>query len=103
MSRTTHTRARDWAAEAIDAQDVGAKAKYHLRDKHGRRVRVAGRHVRRRQPNFFSVGESLTGDPFDDLVVVLFNPDWTIGYAYRLPIEVVRRHAKQPAARSPDS
>ena len=43
-----------------------------------------------------SDGTTLDGEPFEDLVVVLFNRDWSVQYAYRLPIETVRRHHKQP-------
>src|SRR5258705_399935 len=96
MASETHSRARAWAAERLPAEDVGAGATFHLRDGGARRVRVAGRHIEGRQPNYFSAGPTLAGEPFDDLVVVFFNRDWSVRYAYRLPIEAVVTHHKQP-------
>lgn len=96
MAPGTHERACAWAAEVLAAEDVGTGATYHLRGPDGRRIRVAGRHVRGREPNFFHISDTLQGDPFDDLVVVLFAPDWTTRYAYRLPLKAVRHHHKQP-------
>jgi hypothetical protein len=97
MASDTHSRARAWAAQRLPADDVGtAGATFHLRDRRGRRVRVAGRHYEGRQPNYFAVGPTLASDPFDDLVVVFFDRDWSVRYAYRLPFEAVVRHHKQP-------
>jgi hypothetical protein len=96
MARETHARARAWASARLDAEDVGPGATYHLRDARGRRIRVAARHIERRQPNFFALGDSLAGDPFDDIVVVLFESDWSVCYAYRLPLNAARDHHKQP-------
>src|SRR3954470_19454819 len=87
MAADTHTRAREWTAERLAAEDVGSGATFHLRDGRGRRLRVAGRHIESRQPNFFAVGDSLAGEPFDDLVVVLFDQHWSVRYAYRPPLE----------------
>jgi len=80
----------------VGAEEVGRGATYHLRGRDGRRIRVAGRHIESRQPNYFHAGQSLEGDPFDNLVVVLFRSDWTVEYAYRLPLDAVRHHHKQP-------
>src|SRR5689334_4592254 len=96
MAPDTHQRARQWACEQLPAVDAGGDATYHLRDTSGRRIRVAGRHIDGRQPTSFSLGDTLDGDPFDDLVLVLFTPDWSVQYAYRLPLEAARRHHKQP-------
>jgi hypothetical protein len=96
MAAATATRAREWAADVLDAEDVGTGASYHIRDGTGRRIRVAGRHIRARQPNFFALGATLDGNPFDDLVVVLFNTDWSIRYAYRLPLHAAIAHHRQP-------
>ena len=98
MASDTHSRARAWAADRLRAADVGRDATFHLRDESGRRVRVAGRHIEGRQPNYFSIGPTLAGDPFDDFVVVLFDEDWSVQYAYRLPVEAVIDHHKQPGA-----
>lgn len=45
------------------------------------------------------MGPTLDGDPFDALAVILFEADWSVRYAYLLPIDVVRAHHKQPGAR----
>jgi hypothetical protein len=66
------------------------------REGSGRPIRVAGRHIEGRQPNFFALGWTLSQRPFDDLVVVLFETDWTVQYAYRLPLEAVVDHHRQP-------
>jgi hypothetical protein len=95
MASETHARARAWASERLGAHDVGDDAPFHLRDPGGRRVRVAGRHIEGREPNYFHVAPTLT-DEFDDLVVILFDPDWTVRYAYRLPLEAVIDHHRQP-------
>jgi hypothetical protein len=95
MAAETHDRARQWACRALDAHDAGSGSTYHLRDPQGRRIRVAGRHIEGREPNFFALGETLAGQPFDDLVVVLFETDWTPRYAYRLPLDAVIEHHKQ--------
>jgi hypothetical protein len=87
MSAGTHERARSWAAAHLDAVDVGSGATFHLRGRDGRRIRVAGRHIEGRQPNYFALGSTLSGDPFDDVAVVLFNSDWSVKYAYRLPLD----------------
>jgi hypothetical protein len=92
----THERARAWAAARIDAEDTGAQGGFHLRSRDGRRIRVAGRHIEGRQPNYFSLGDTLSGDPFDEVVVVLFNDDWSVNYAYRLPLSAAIAHHKQP-------
>ena len=96
MAGDTHARTRAWAARVLGAHDVGAGGTFHLRDADGRRIRVAGRHIEGRQPNYFALGPTLDGAPFDDLVVVLFEEDWTIRYAYRLPLAAVADHHKQP-------
>jgi hypothetical protein len=96
MAAETHQRAREWAATRLDAVDVGFGATYHLRDRQGRRVRVAGRHIGGRQPNYFNLGATLASDPFDDVVVVLFNTDWSVRYAYRVPLAAAIAHHKQP-------
>ena len=95
MSAETHERARSWAADRLDAVDVGWRD-LHLRGRDGRRIRVAGRHIEGRQPNYFSLGSTLRGEPFDDVVVVLFNQDWSVEYAYRLPLGAAIEHRKQP-------
>ena len=66
MASETHGRAREWAADALDAETIGPGATYHLRGRDGRRIRVAGRHIEGRQPNFFTAGETLASRPFDD-------------------------------------
>jgi hypothetical protein len=96
MASETHWRAREGECVQLSAADVGGGATYHLRDPKDRRIRVAGRRIEGRQPNFFSLGETLDGEPFDDVVLVLFNSDWSVQYAYRLPLEAARRHHKQP-------
>ena len=96
MAADTHERARAWAADVLGAEDVGGGASYHLRDTNGRRIRVAGRHIESRQPNFFALGPSLIDAPFDDLVVVLFETDWMVRYAYLVPLEAAVDHHKQP-------
>jgi hypothetical protein len=96
MSAGTHERARSWAAAHLDAVDVGSGATFHLRGRDGRRIRVAGRHIEGRQPNYFALGSTLSGDPFDDVAVVLFNSDWSVKYAYRLPLDAAIRHHKRP-------
>lgn len=93
MSHETHDRALGWASERLRAESVGGGGPFHLRGPDGRRIRVAGRHVAGREPNYFHVGPTLAGDPFDDLVVVLFERDWSVRYAHRLPIGAVRRHS----------
>lgn len=95
MTSETHRRARDWIAGALGATDVGPGVTYHL-TAGNRRIRVAGRHVRDREPNFFSVGETLAGKRFDELGVVLFEPDWSVRYAYCVPLAAVIEHHKQP-------
>lgn len=55
-----------------------------------------GRHIEGRQPNYFALGSTLRGVPFDDIAVVLFNGDWSVKYAYRLPLDAANRHHKQP-------
>lgn len=92
MARETHERACEWAAGRLDAVDVGRGATYHLRGRDGRRVHVAGRHIEGRQPNYLHLGKTLAGDPFDDVVVVLFNSDWSISYAYRVDLTRFRGH-----------
>lgn len=96
MAVETHERACEWAAELLDASGVGSDATYHLRGREGRRIRVAGRHIEGRQPNYFDLGKTLAGEPFDDVVVVLFNADWSIDYAYRVPLAAAVAHHKQP-------
>jgi hypothetical protein len=96
MAPDTHRRAREWSADRLGADDVGAGATYHLRGADGRRIRVAGRHVRGREPNFFELGPSLSGDPFDEVVVVLFENDWSVRYAYRVSLDAAIDHHKQP-------
>lgn len=96
MAVHTHERARSWAADRLDAVDVGSGGTYHLRGRDGRRLRVARRHIEGRQPNYFSLGSTLAGDPFDDVIVVLFEPDWSVRYAYRVPLEAAVRHHRQP-------
>lgn len=98
VSMETHTRAVGWVAERIGAEEVGQDASYHLRANTGKRVKVAGRRIHGRQPNFFAVGSTLDGDPFDEFAVVLFEGDWTVRYAYLLPIAAVRTHHKQPGS-----
>ena len=44
------------------------------------------------------LGSTLRGDPFDDVVVILFNSDWSVRYAYCLPLDAAIRHHKQPGA-----
>ena len=100
MASATHERAVEWVAERLDAELVG-QGTYHLRDPRGRRIRVAGRHIEARQPNFFPIGSTLEGDPFDELAVVLFAQDWSVSYAYLLPMQAVRIHHKQPGAQGP--
>jgi hypothetical protein len=96
MSALTHERARGWTADRLGATDAGRGAGYHLRGRDGRRIRVAGRHIEKRTPNYFHLGSSLDGDPFDDAVVVLFRPDWSVEYAYRVPLSTAKRHYRQP-------
>lgn len=96
MSGLTHDRARKWASDLLGADDLGAGGTFHLRDARGRRIRVVSRHVESREPNYFALGPSFEGDPFDDLIVILFESDWTIRYAYRLPLAVVVEHHRQP-------
>ncbi len=50
----------------LGADDVGNGGTFHLRDADGRRIRVAGRHIEGRQPNYFALGPTLDGAPFDD-------------------------------------
>lgn len=64
MATGTHERALSWAADKLGAEDVGRGASYHLRAKDGCRIRVAGRHIKGRQPNFFHLGPTLDGSPF---------------------------------------
>lgn len=45
--------------------------------------------------NFFALGPSLIDAPFDDLVVVLFETDWMVRYAYLVPLEAAVDHHKQ--------
>src|SRR5919199_727198 len=97
MAAETHTRARAWASARLDAEEVGAGATYHLRDRGGRRIRVAGRHIENRQPNFFPLGDTLAGDPFDDIVVVLFDSDWSV--SLRLSASAGRGEGLPQAAR----
>jgi hypothetical protein len=47
-------------------------------------------------PNYFSLGTILRGDPFDELVVILFGADWDVEYGYRMPLDAARDHHKQP-------
>lgn len=96
MSGLTHERARAWAADRVGAEDTGGQGPFHLRGRDGRRIRVAGRHIEGRQPNYFSLGDTLAGSPFDDVVVVLFNNDWSVKYAYRLPLSAAVTHHNQP-------
>jgi hypothetical protein len=96
MAGDTHSQAAVWASERLGAEDIGTGATYHLRDPNGRRIRVAARHTEGRQPNFFALGNTLEGDPFDDVVVVLFESDWSVRYAYRLSLDAARDHHKQP-------
>lgn len=96
MAPDTHRRACEWTAERLTATDVGRGATYHLRGRDGERIRVAGRHIEGRQPNYFHLGQTLAGGPFDDVVVVLFNPDWSVGYAYRVPLAAAVAHHRQP-------
>ena len=100
MGNLTHERGVEWAAERLEAEVVVPGA-YHLRDGQGRRIRVAARHIKNRQPNYFHLGDTLAGSPFDGIAVVLFKPDWSVSYAYLLPLEVVLRHHKQPGVQKP--
>jgi hypothetical protein len=55
-------------------------------------------HVEQRRPKFFHLGSTLRGDPFDELIVVMFDRDWTVEYAYQLSFEAVLRMHTQPGA-----
>jgi hypothetical protein len=98
MSALTHERALEWAARRTGAAIVQTTGPYHLRFENGRRARVAGRHVEQRRPKFFHLGSTLRGDPFDELIVVMFDRDWTVEYAYQLSFEAVLRMHTQPGA-----
>jgi hypothetical protein len=102
MAGGTHSRACEWVRDRLSAEEVGAGATYHLRTGDGRRTRVAGRHVEGREPNFFVLGDTLAGDPFDDVVVVLFETDWSVRYAYRLALDVARQHHSSRVAKVVD-
>lgn len=96
MASDTHKRACEWAAERLQALEVGRGAGYHLRGREGGRIRVAGRHIEGRQPTYFHLGQTLAGEPYDEVVVVLFNPDWSVNYAYRLSLAAAIAHHKKP-------
>jgi hypothetical protein len=55
------------------------------------RIQVKGRRrTLRSKPSHYGAMRNLDEDPFDDLVAVFFDEDFTVESCYRLPIDVVR-------------
>ena len=89
MSLLTHERAVNWVCANLGGDDAGRHNGYHVRDRSGSRVRVAGRHIEGRMPLYFHLGAGVGTDQFDELVVVLFEPDWSVRYAYAVAADAL--------------
>ena len=54
MSLLTHERAVSWVCANLGGNDAGRHNGYHVHDRSGSRVRVAGRHIEGRMPLYFT-------------------------------------------------
>jgi Family of unknown function (DUF6998) len=71
---------------------------YDLRLSDGTRIQVKGRRrTSRSKPSHFGQMRNLDKDPFDDLVVVLFDEEFEVESCYRLPIAAVRQLSRYSA------
>lgn len=91
-------------AEALVAKHYGvdlesnSTAGYDLCLSDGTRVQVKGRRrTLRSKPSHYGALRKLNEDPFDDLVVVLFDEGFLVESCYRLPIDVVLEFSRYSA------
>lgn len=82
-------------ANHYDADLMGnSNAGYDLKHKRTRIEVKARRRTERSKPSHYGVIRKLDDDPFDALVVVNFDEDFSVESAYRMPISVVKELAK---------
>lgn len=88
-------------AEALVAEHFGVELEpnstkgFDLRLPDGTRIQVKGRRrTLRSKPSHYGQMRNLDKDPFDDLVVVLFDEEFEVESCHRMPIAVVLRLAR---------
>jgi hypothetical protein len=70
-------------------------AGFDATDKKGRRYQIKGRRLTLENSSTeLSAIRNLKKKPFDFLVAVVYEPDFRVDYAAKVPFEVVRKHAK---------
>lgn len=92
------------AAEWLVANALGltlqnnANTGYDAVDSDGLRYQIKGRWLATsKSTRQLSVIRNLDADPFDYLIVVLFDPAFEITECWQIPIDVVRKHARYVA------